>query len=171
MKKIFLIKIILLSFSYSFGQVIIGTGKASPTNSSVSLEFGTEKKGLVLPWVDSAVAVTGAVDGTLIYDTADKKVKVLENGIWTDQTLLVNGIVDTSLQDSLTEQSNAKVSVGTPTSTPGILVLEDTNKGMILPLINSYTEITSPTTGMMVFDTTKKLLCFFNGKQWTFWQP
>ena len=81
-------------------------------------------------------------------------------------------MVDVALQNPLTEKTNAKTSIGAP-KTPavqGVLVLEDDNKGMILPQVSSYANITSPTAGMMVFDTSKKLLCFFNGTKWSFWK-
>lgn len=178
--KIFIIALLCVSAG-SFAQVIIGPGKTAPTNSSVSLEFGTEEKGIVLPWVTTAAGVESAAqaqnpaqtvaDGTLIMDASDKKVKLMRNGAWFDMTLERNGVVDTALQNSLSDRTEAKSSIGNPTSTPGILVLEDTNKGMILPQVASYLDITSPAAGMVVFDTSKKLLCFFNGTQWTFWKP
>ena len=178
MKNIVLISAFFILFSFPtvlYAQVIIGTGKVQPTNASVSLEFGTEEKGIVLPWVTSAQVVkdAGALDGTLIFDLTDKKVKLLANNSWFDFSVLSNGVVDSSLQDPLTENENAKVSIGVPKmpTVNGILVLEDNNKGMVLPQVLSYTNITSPAAGMMVFDTSKKLLCFFNGAKWSFWKP
>uniref|UniRef100_A0AAU6WPE1 Uncharacterized protein n=3 Tax=Chryseobacterium TaxID=59732 RepID=A0AAU6WPE1_9FLAO len=61
----------LLLFTSGFSQVAIG--KTSVSNASVSLEFGSGNRGIILPWVTSAASVTGAVDGTIIYDIADKK--------------------------------------------------------------------------------------------------
>lgn len=176
MKNNILISILTLSgVSAINAQVIIGAGKSQSTNSTVSLEFGTEQKGLVLPWVTSAQAVkdAGAVDGTLIFDAADKKVKLLANNAWFDFSVTNNGAVDTNLQNSLIEKTSAKVSIGFPKvpAIQGVLVLEDDDKGMILPQVSSYINITSPTAGMMVFDTSKKLLCFYNGTKWSFWKP
>ena len=58
--------------------------RASITNTSVSLEFGNENRGIVLPWVESEakVTTTGVVDGTLIYDTLDHKVKLRAYNHW-----------------------------------------------------------------------------------------
>lgn len=167
--KLICIFAILIS-GLATGQVIIGSGKTQVTNASVSLEFGTEEKGIILPWVTSASIVAAPVNGTLIFDTTDKKTKVYQNNNWVDLTINTNGEVDTTLQDSRVEVANAKVSVGTPSSVPGILVLEDTNKAMVLPQVESYLNITTPAAGMMVFDTSQNLLCLFNGKQWTFWK-
>lgn len=174
MKKISLVKCFsIFSISLScqvFCQVALG--KASVSNSSVSLEFAdTEPKGLILPWVTSTTDVTGAVNGTLVFDTSDKKAKVKLVSGWKDLSLETNGAVNTSLQDPITENSKAKVTVGTPSSTPGILVLEDSSKAMILPkVVNPHLNIINPSPGMMVYDTVSKLLCFFNGSVWTFWK-
>lgn len=74
-KITFSLFLVFLSIN-AFSQVAIG--KASITNTSVSLEFGNENRGIVLPWVESEtkVTTTGVVDGTLIYDTLDHKVKL-----------------------------------------------------------------------------------------------
>lgn len=152
------------------GQVIIGTGKTLITNASVSLEFGKEPKGLVLPWVLSQDDVIEPVPGTIIFDAKDKKVKVKLISLWKDLTVDTNGSVSTVLQDDFEEKLHAKVSIGTPSVVSGILVLEDQDKAMILPSVNSYTEIMEPAPGMMVFDISRKMLCFFNGRVWSFWQ-
>ena len=156
-------------------QSQVAIGKASVSNSSVSLEFGTANKGLLLPWVTSAASVTGAVDGTIIYDTSDKKVKYRKNNAWFDLSVDATGVVDTTLQDNLTELATAKVAIGVngaTDTTPGILVLTDTDKAMILPKVASpHINIISPSAGMMVYDTTAKQLAVYNGTVWSFWKP
>ena len=174
--------IFIFAFSVSFfGYSQVAIGKASITNPSVSLEFGNvagdanTQRGILLPWVNSAAAVTGAVTGTLIYDASDKKVKYYKDTnttpIWFDLSVDTTGVVDTSLQASLNDQAEAKVSIGTPTSTPGILVLEDNNKAMILPLVDKYSSVVNPSPGMMVYDLSNDMLCVFNGTVWSFWKP
>jgi len=164
-----LLSIFILIYYFGFSQVAIG--KTVLESASSSIEFGSGNRGLVLPWVTSESAVSGVVNGTLIFDVSDKKVKAYVNNAWKDLTVATNGSADTSLQDGLTEQTAAKVSFGTVTSTPGILVLEDTNRAMILPKVaNPHLNIVSPTPGMIVYDTTKKMLAVFNGTVWTFWK-
>lgn len=174
MKKIILTLLISINSTILiYSQVAIG--KSTITNSSVSLEFGDEKRGIILPWVNSSTGVTGAVNGTIIYDTSDKKVKYLKSGVWFDLSVDNTGIVDTSLQDSKTEVPTAKTVIGTnsPTdTTPGILVLSDTNKAMILPKVASpHLNIINPVSGMIVYDTNTKQLAVFNGNVWSFWKP
>lgn len=163
----------LLLFISGFSQVAIG--KSSVSNASVSLEFGSGNRGIILPWVTSAASVTGAVDGTIMYDITDKKVKYRKSGSWIDLSVNTSGIVDTVLQASQTELSGAKMVIGTGGSsdtTPGILVLKDTDKAMILPKVASpHLNIINPAAGMMVYDTDNHQLAVFNGAMWSFWKP
>lgn len=156
-------------------------GKASVSSGAVSLEFGNADKGMVLPWVNSAASVSGAVNGTLIYDTSDHKVKLLSSTGWKDLSVdtlgttvdPITNIDGITLQSPFTENTGAKVEIGsgTPTSTSGILVLKDTNKAMILPKVASpHLTIINPAPGLIVYDITAKQLAVFNGNVWTFWK-
>jgi hypothetical protein len=167
MKKIVLI-INLMAFGFVYSQVAVG--KTALESASSSIEFGSENRGIVLPWVTDVASVQNAVNGTLIFDLSDKKVKAYKNNAWTDLSIDATGIADSSVQDALNDNSAAKVTVGTPTTTSGILVLEDSDKAMILPKVTSpHLNIISPAAGMMVYDTVKKQLAVFNGSVWTFW--
>lgn len=177
MKKI-IIFTFLLSSSLIFSQVALG--KSSISSPSVSLEFGNvagdanKQLGIILPWVNSANAVANVVPGTLIFDTTDKKVKYYKetdtSPIWFDLTVDNTGEVDTSLQKTITEQTEAKVSIGTPTAVPGILVLEDADKAMVLPLVDKYSSVINPSPGMMVYDVSNDMICLYNGNVWSFWK-
>ncbi|WP_343643510.1 hypothetical protein [Chryseobacterium sp.] len=167
MKKISLIIIITAS---GILNAQVALGKTVLESASSSIEFGSENRGLVLPWVTNTSDIQNPENGTLVFDTSDMKVKVYQNNLWKDLSVDTTGIADTSLQDSLADQPDAKVSVGTPSSVSGILVLEDNNKAMILPKVASpHLNIISPAAGMMVYDTQKKQLAVFNGTVWSFW--
>lgn len=172
MKKLYLL-LLSLTLSSVYAQVAIG--KESITNSSVSLEFGSANRGLILPWVTSSASVAGAVDGTLIFDTTDKKVKYQKNGTWFDLSIDNTGAVNTTLQNTLTEIPSAETTIGkrTPTNTaPGILVLTDDDKAMILPKVASpHLNIINPAAGMIVYDTDNLQVAVFNGNVWSFWKP
>lgn len=167
MKKIGPLLILILSGSFN-AQVAIG--KTALESASSSVEFGNENRGLVLPWVESASGILNVVNGTLIFDTSDMKVKVYQNNLWKDLSVDATGTADTSLQNNLPDNTNSKVSIGTPSSVSGILVLEDSNKAMVLPKVASpHLNIISPAAGMMVYDTQKKQIAVFNGNVWSFW--
>lgn len=199
MKNIFLTLSILITACAS-AQVAIG--KASLTkladnttpNPSISLEFydgADNARGIILPWVDgtsnTAPFITNSpntetvVNGTIVYDSNDKKVKVKYASGWKDLSINNGSTVDPltsidglTLQNSLNEKVIAKTMIGgNPTSdvTPGILVLADTNKAMILPkVVSPHLNIKNPAPGMMVYDTTAKQLAVFNGTVWSFWK-
>ena len=158
----------------AFAQIAIG--KNSITNNSVSLEFGnisntTIQKGIVVPYITNQEVVS-QIGGTIVFDASDKKFKVFKEGdinAWEDLTITDTGIVDTTSQDKIKENVGAKVSIGKPTQTPGALVLEDDNKAMILPLVDNYKTIQHPSPGMIAYDVQNKLLCLFNGTDWSFW--
>ena len=53
-------------------------------------------------------------------------------------------------------------------TTPGILVLQDSDKAMVLPKVASpHLKIVNPAAGMMVYDTTNNCLKIFNGTVWS----
>ena len=177
MKKIILSIVILFTIALN-AQVAIG--KQGVTNTDVSLEFAdTEDRGIILPYVEDKSGISE--EGTIIYDIADHKVKCLKDGgIWVnlsedDGTTDTIGVADINIQTSKTEKANAKTVIGADgasNTTPGILVLSDTDKAMILPRVASpHLNIFNPAPGMMVYDTTAKQLAIYNGKSWTFWKP
>lgn len=156
----------------------VAIGKATVSSPAVSLEFydnADNTRGIILPWVTSTAAVTGAVNGTIVYNTADRKVYVKYASGWRDLSVDTTGTVTTTLQDALSDLDTAKVLIGgdpATDTTPGILVLADTNKAMVLPKVASpHVNIVNPSPGMMVYDTTKKQLAVFNGTVWSFWKP
>ena len=174
MKKYILIWALLFAFIGGNAQVIINPDTNQLQSSpSVLVEFGTQPKGLLLPWVTNTAGVTGAVAGTVVYDVSDKKVKYLKGGSgWVDLSIDGSGIVDTSLQDSPQDAAGARTIIGERTaSAPGILVLDSQTKAMVLPKVaQPYLNIINPSAGMMVYDTTAKQLAVFNGTVWTFWK-
>ena len=156
----------------------VAIGKATVSSPAVSLEFydnADNTRGIILPWVTSTAAVTGAVNGTIVYNTADRKVYVKYASGWRDLSVDTTGTVTTTLQDALSDLDTAKVLIGgdpATDTTPGILVLADTNKAMVLPKVASpHLNIVNPSPGMMVYDTTKKQLAVYNGTVWSFWKP
>lgn len=165
-----LIVILFSGTNILFSQVGIGT---TTINSNAILEFGSENKGIILPWVISAAAVLSPSGGTLIFDTTDKKVKYFNSNTntWIDMSI-TSGAVDTSIQDNFAEQSlNSKTIIGGPISTKtGVLILESSDKALVLPKVDNVTlNFPNPEAGTMVYDTSRKKIAVYNGLIWTFW--
>lgn len=186
----------LLFVTWANAQVAIG--KPSITNTSVSLEFydsSDNARGMLLPWASTVAGtpnttykgISSPVDGTLIFDISDEKVKYRKAGSWFDLTIkskndVISGITNANLTSdlsiqgsSLEDKTNSRAAIGAnaeTNTTDGVLVLTDINKAMILPKVtNPQTTIQSPSAGMIVYDTNKRVLCVFNGTVWTFWKP
>jgi hypothetical protein len=186
MKKIIMFILIIGLNTLAFAQVIIGNviGTASD-KTSVLLEFSTEKKGFVLPYVRSLPTIAkGLVQGTIVLDASSSggsRVKVYDGnaiagtGGWKDLNG-VDGDVSSQLvsQPATSEDSASKAIIGATTSSAsGVLVLESQTKAMVLPQVGDVNEIPSPAPGMMVYvnKTGAKRLAVFNGKVWSFWKP
>lgn len=172
MKNIYLISVLLfcLCANNLFSQVGIGT---TTVNTKAILEFGSEEKGIILPWVTSAGAVVSPSGGTLIFDSNDKKVKYFNSNTnsWIDMSI-TSGAVDTSIQDNYLEQSlRFKAIIGnTTTSKIGVLVLESADKALVLPKVDDVTlNFPNPEPGTIVYDSSRKKIAVYNGLVWAFW--
>ncbi|KQT16513.1 hypothetical protein ASG31_13460 [Chryseobacterium sp. Leaf404] len=191
MKKYIIVSLSLIS-GLAFAQITIGktVPNANPANTSVSVEFGNAtggNKGIVLPWVSSGADVVSANPttlalGTFIFDSTEQKVKYRRTvtvpttaTVWEDLSAGAYRPVTASLPDANQESAAAKAVIGSLASnpatntTPGIVVLSDDTKAMILPRVNSHNDIPSPSAGMMVYVTSTNQLAVFNGREWAFW--
>lgn len=87
-----------------------------------------------------------------------------------------NGDADTSIQDTKTDQPGAKVVIGADgatNTTPGILVLSDSDKAMILPKVANASKYYETCCGddsiWFRFPSAGRR---YNGKKlWSFWKP
>ncbi|SFN51518.1 hypothetical protein SAMN05421594_3102 [Chryseobacterium oleae] len=166
----------ILANVFSNAQILINTTSSSSNHTlsspSVLIEFSNNaNKGLILPWLKGDMP--NPVNGTFIFNTVIKKIKVYINNTWIDFTRDASTLnpIDITLQNT-PENTKARVIIGNNTSpTEGILVLESSDKAMVLPKIASpHLNIVNPAPGMIVFDTAKELLCLYNGTQWSFIQ-
>lgn len=163
-----------IGFYTSIGQTSIG--KKTAEGADVLLDFKTnESRGIILPWVTKDTDVVLPVGGTLIFDSNDKKVKYYKGGTnaeWVDLSIN-NGNVDLNIQQgSLENTTFSQAVIGSRSSSAsGVLVLESDNKAMVLPKMeNPHLNILSPQAGTIAFDTLSKMLCIFNGNEWSFWK-
>lgn len=180
MKNI-IIPIFALISSLSYAQIIIGDNIGSTTKkTSVLLEFSrAQKKGLILPYV-RAYPIT-PMEGTIILDaTTPTAAKVkFYNGNWIDLSVDGGNVTtylaqqpDTSNEESRVVIAGNGSATATATAEGGVLVLESTRKAMVLPIVNSTSEIINPAPGMIVYvsnaTTSEKLLAVFDGNTWSF---
>lgn len=177
----YIFKLIVFFFGTVFINSQVAIGKPEVSNSSVSMEFGNENRGIILPWVEDDDTVEGQINGSIVYDLSEHKVKVKLASGWKDLSINengttvdpVSGVDGVLIQNAGTENPDAKATIGPGTTTEkGILILEDSTKAMVLPKVASpHLNIINPSPGMMVYDTTAKQLAVYNGAVWSFWKP
>lgn len=166
MNKIVLFLLLIIGIN-SQGQVAIG--KSSVDGDGI-LDFeNTENRGMILPWISSENEVLNPVGGTLIFDVSDKYVKYFNGISWVHLSFRA-GTVNTFYQDPLTDIGEGVIIGDNTSSAKGVLVLESNNKALILPKVeNVLQNVNNPVAGTIVYDTSTKKVCVYNGLHWTFW--
>lgn len=156
----------------------VAIGKSTVTNSSTILDFdnsATNKKGIILPAVDNlskALPGTAAHNhGTFLFDKSDNVVKMYENNTWKP---LSDAGSKTAIESNaaLELPDNQGVIIGSDTSNAlGVLVLESSNKAMVLPWVaNPHSTVVNPYPGMICYDTVSRSLAVFDGDVWSYWR-
>lgn len=200
---------ILLTLGISLkSQVIIGDNAGSlPTHDNAIMSFTSENMGIVLPIINAVTETSTSnnvvrVPGTLYVSRADRQVKVYmgespqnSTGLIALTPTLPSGVTLPSANSAAESTAGAGVIVGAETTSErGILVLEDDEKTLVMPLIGTVTKpphkaIKSPYIGTIGFAETenavfpstkpsKKLLWVYNGGdksvngagQWHLWR-
>lgn len=158
--------IIILTIAFSCGvNAQTAIGKTSTTNASCLLEFGAEARGIRLPIVSDASALTVS-PGTLVFDATTGSFRYNE-GTWSTATS--GG--STGGAPSGTD-SGGPVIVGADSTAKvgGALVLEATDKALVLPTINNAElRILTPTKGLMAWDSAKRQVAVYNGTKWCYY--
>ncbi len=166
MKNILKIFVLFICVQNSFCQVGI---YINPITSSAILDFETGKnKGIVLPIVESLS--TSIINGTILMDKTDKKVKMRQNDAWVNLTTEGN-ITNVVFNTSAESLNNGVVIGASSTAATGVLILESTTKALVLPKVASpHLNIKSPVAGMICYDTTSNTMAIFDGLSWHYWK-
>jgi hypothetical protein len=168
MKKFIILLLFVTCFSSSHinAQIGINTTSIDP-NAILDFPTGTNK-GMILPIISTLPI--NAVDGTILMDKNDSKIKMKQNGKWVDLSDVGN--VSGVIFNTSNENPIANLVVGASNSTAsGVLVLESTNKALILPkIIAPHLNVKSPTPGMICYDTASNSIAIFDGINWSFWK-
>lgn len=157
-------------FFVSFVNAQVAIEKTSVDGDGI-LDFPTNTtKGIILPAVTTLPTGTGATNGTFLLDYTDRKVKMRQNGQWVELTKETGNVAAVSINASA--ETGEGVIIGTnPSPAAGVLVLEATNKALILPKIDRpHLNVVNPHPGMMCYDTYNKVIAVFNGSHWYFWK-
>lgn len=165
--------IYILFFLGSILQAQVSIGKQEVSSPNALLEFGDEATnyfGIILPSVTNTTAIS-MVNGTFIYDVETQKVRMYEDGSWIDLSARGNA---TAIMNNPSDENpgSTGVIIGADSSTAqGVLVLESSDKALVLPKIaNPHTTVENPYPGMICYDTASKSLAVFDGSNWNYWK-
>lgn len=179
--------VLILIFNCVNAQVAIG--KTTISGNSSILEFAgnttdnlptnaetTNFRGIILPGVTASPvfpAVTPSTNnpqnGTFLFDRQMQTIRMYENGIWVNLSDTGNSTGMVPL--SGTEKGEGVIIGAATSSATGVLVLESSDKALILPHIkNPHTTVKSPYPGMMCYDTFSNSVAFYDGKNWNYWK-
>lgn len=170
MKNFLLLILVILTGLVANAQSSIGKG-TQPDGSGI-LDFNDNgKSGIVLPWTTSLPTGAALTGGVMIFDANLKKVVYYNGSDWVDLSKQ-SGIVDLSIQELVPESVLQGTVIGeNNSSVEGVLVLESSDSAVILPkVVSPHLNIVNPMPGTICYDTVKKLVCIFNGSEWTFWK-
>lgn len=172
--KSFKIFIALLAVGSVQAQVAIEQNYI--TNPAVILEFNDQwdevealrnAKGIVLPIVSNLDAAS--VPGTVYIDAVDNQIKVV-TAAGTSLLSTASAAYDFVAPDPTVADVGEGVRIGEEDSAPGVLVLNDPEKAMVLPVVESVINVRNPQPGMWVYEHRSKAMAFFNGSVWTLYQ-
>jgi len=168
MNNFLLISLMLLFSISNSAQVAIGK---SSLNGDGLLDFpDNTTNGILLPIVTNLPTGSAATNGTLLMDYSDKKIKMRSNGQWVELTKNPGDVSTVTINTS--NDIGQGVIIGATTSpASGVLVLESTQKALILPKIyKPHLSVISPYPGMICYDTFNNCLSVYNGSHWYFWK-
>lgn len=166
MNRIIFTVLMLITNLVIYSQVGIET---TSIHTDAILDFPTgQNKGIVLPMVEALPTGAAASNGTFLIDKTDGRVKVRQNGIWLNLTG-TSSLSSYSVNPSADTFDGVIIGV-TSSSASGVLVLESTNKALMLPkVVSPHINIKSPYPGLICYDTVKNAIAIFNGEAWYYW--
>ena len=149
-------------------QAQTAIGKRTVDGNSAILDFATgTTNGIILPAVTTLPA--SPANGTFLLDKNDRRVKMRQNGTWVN--LSDAGSTSAIVANPTSETANKTVMGSRSSNADGVLVLEASDKALILPKINSpHLNVKSPYPGMMCYDTASQSMAIFDGFVWSYWK-
>ncbi len=169
MKKLIFSFIILGTAVTATAQVAIG--KNNVTGTSTLLDFESNFRGIILPAVSmtDVPALNENNNGTFLFDLDTQTVQMFENESWVP--LSDEGDASAITVNPSAETGEGAIIGAETTDAVGVLVLEASDKAMILPKVaDPHLTVKSPYPGMICYDTASRTIAVFDGAVWNYWK-
>lgn len=165
MKRIATILSIFISIVSVDAQVAIGKKVVS---GSGLLDFAQDSaKGIILPLVESLPI--GPANGTFVALKSDSSIYVRQDTLWVKLTQ--KGKLPTTFLNYASTDFDSTVIGARTSAASGVLVLESSNKALILPKnSNPHNSMPTPRIGTMCYDLVNKAVAFYDGIKWVYWR-
>jgi len=113
----------------------------------------------------SGIVVSGSPAGIGFYNNAVEVARIFNGGNFSIGTTTDAGY---KLDINGTARIQGKLSVGTPTQASAVMEITSTTLGFLPPRMTTTQKnaITSPATGLQVYDTTLNVISLYNGTNW-----
>ncbi len=162
--------ILLFTITYSPINAQVAIEKTSVNGNSTILDFPTSpSKGIILPIVETLPSGTSLKGGTFVMDKNDKKIKFFDGANWIDFS--DTGSISSVIFNTSAEVGNGAIIGANSSDASGVLVLEATDKAVILPHVSQpEINIKSPYPGTMCYDTSTDSVAIFDGLKWNYWK-
>ena len=154
-------------------QTAIGKKTVDGTNTLLDFYDNLDNvKGIILPALSAAPTID-LVNGTFYFNVTEKKVKMRQNNSWvnlSDEGNISSLVLNTT-EEIILENESGSIIGSKSSNAKGVLVLESSNKAMVLPKItNPESTVVNPYPGMMCYDLATKSLAVFDGDVWNYWK-
>lgn len=161
----------------------VGIGTTTP-NPSAQLDVTSASKGILIPRMTEAQkdAILSPVQGLMVFNTNTNSFQYYNGVTWANisHSGIVSGTANKVAKfnspwgltaNTLITDNGAGVSVNNSSATAhasALLDLTSTTKGILIPRMTTAerTAISSPATGLMLYDTNSKSFWFHNGTSW-----
>ena len=151
--------------------LLIAAFAALSLGSTADVSAAEQDRVFTTPTVFGRVFLDANNNGTFLFDRNLKMVRMFENGSWVNLSDAVGNDIPSTMVNASNEVGKGVIIGAQSSSAKGVLVLESTNKAMILPHIkNPHTTVKSPYPGMMCYDTVSNSLAVYDGTRWNYWK-
>ena len=143
----------------------VAIGKTTITNSSVALEFGSDARGICLPVVDDAEAIT-ATNGSLVFDGATGSFRYYANNTWSSAT--AGG--QTGGAPAGADTAGGVIIGANSSSAKGALIIESSSRALVLPYLPLVEQRTiTGVKGLVLWDSALKAVAVYDGTKWNYY--
>jgi hypothetical protein len=152
-------------------QVGIGVG-SSQVNGSAALEVAATNKGFLPPRMTTSQrdAISSPSNGLVVYNSSTEKYNVYEGGSWSEMAVTNKVQTFSANQTFSTPSSFNQIGVGVAAGSndaSAAVQINSTTQGFLPPRMSNTTGITTPSNGLVIYNTTTNKYNVYENGAWS----